>query len=336
MSEATSPGWRAWAPGKVILLGEHAVVYGRTALAGAIERGVTVTVERIATGLVVEVAGVLPGGDSDRDRLRVAVEQAARAWEVEPEGLRVRVAADLPIAVGLGSSAALSVALVQAFAALAGRAPSRPQVCEAAFGIERFFHGFPSGIDNTVATYGGLLAFRRGEPHRCLPTAAAVPLVVALGREPRQTRSAVERLRAAWEKDRGGFEARFDRIADLVKTAEEALAAGNWQELGLLFDENHRVLAELGVSTPELDAMVALAREAGARGAKLTGGGGGGAVICLCPEDRTRLVARLRAAGWQAFATELRPVMDERHVERSGGLGSLDPAPLAVVGDPVG
>jgi hydroxymethylglutaryl-CoA reductase len=284
------------APGKVILLGEHAVVYGRTALAASIDRFVEVTIAPGASSHLMAARHAVP---------LPALERAAELTGLDPAGIAAAAAADLPAGVGLGSSAALSVALIRALAKFAGRSLSDAVVCARAFEIEKIFHGFPSGIDNTVVTYGGLIAFRCDGSVRPLAAARPIPLVIAIGRAPRETQQAVRGLRQRWESSPALYEPLFDEIDRLASQAERAITAGDFFTLGLLMNANHRLLQCLGVSTGELDEMVALARDSGVSGAKLTGGGGGGAVICLCTADRERLVESFTRAGWRAFATDI-------------------------------
>jgi len=331
------------APGKIILLGEHAVVYGRTALAAAIERRVEVRIvpsvgpARFAPTAIAPSSGsespplkkggkggfsesrlnkspsvplfqrgksTAPSPTNDA-RLLPALARAAELVGIKPLDFVVTIQTDLPIGVGLGSSAALSVALVRALSRFAGRAFDDTTVCAHAYELEKLFHGFPSGIDNTVATFGGLVAFTRGRTPRALATARPIPLVVALGRAPRQTQTTVRALRARWEAEPDRYEGWFDDIDFLVDDAERVMASSDPHALGGLMNANHGLLQRLGVSTDELDQMVALARAHGALGAKLTGGGGGGAVICLCEDDRERLVQAFARAGWRAFATDI-------------------------------
>jgi hydroxymethylglutaryl-CoA reductase len=287
---------RSAAPAKVILLGEHAVVYGRTALAASIDRYVEVSIApAVSTGLK----------EGGRAVPLAALERAAELTGLDPASITASAAADVPLGVGLGSSAALSVALVRALARFAGQPVSDAVVCARAFEIEKIFHGFPSGIDNTIATYGGLIAFRRGDTVKPLATARSIPLVIALGRAPRETQKTVRGLRQRWENSPALYEPLFDEIDRLVNEAQHAITAGDLPMLGALMNANHRLLQRLAISTEELDEMVALARDSGVLGAKLTGGGGGGAVICLCGADRERLVESFTGAGWRAFETDI-------------------------------
>jgi len=338
----------ATAPGKVILLGEHAVVYGRTALAAAIDRHVTVGIAglrheeralRPCSGHALRASArtvldpfekdsssahpeALEGCALNDPRLAEALARAAQVVGLPPNGWVATIATDVPLAMGLGSSAALSVALVRALARFAQRPLGDAAVCAGAFEIEKIFHGFPSGIDNTVATYSGLIAFTQGTTTRPLPARRSLPLVIALGRTPRRTQQTVKALRRRWETNPADCEPLFDEIAALVDDAEQAIAAGDLRTLGAAMSANHAVLRRLAISTGELDQMVNLAVTQGALGAKLTGGGGGGAVICLYDGDRDGLVDAFARAGWQAFATDIGAT--QRGVYAADSTGYLD------------
>ncbi len=342
----------ATAPGKVILLGEHAVVYGRRAIAAAIDRHVCVRVHRSCESakgafqesqgerngshfelgrdehaFVVGISKPAPIGCHHPDpRLAEAFARAADVVGLNGTHLAASVSTNLPLAMGLGSSAALSVALVRALACFAQRRLDAAAVCGAAFEIEKIFHGFPSGIDNTVATYGGLIAFERGAAVRALTATRSMPLVVALGGTPRCTGQTVTTVRRRWEASPIAYERLFDEIAALVSAAERAIMAGCVATLAAAMNANHGVLQRLGISTDELDAMVSLARTHGALGAKLTGGGGGGAVICLCDGNGAELVAAFRRAGWQAFETNIGTT--QRGAYAGDSPGYLDQHPI--------
>jgi hydroxymethylglutaryl-CoA reductase len=287
----TRPG-RGVAPGKVILLGEHAVVYGRAALAAAIDRRIEVRLAPAPScGRLVDA------------RLAQAIERAAMLLGVRATGVGMEIITDLPAAVGLGSSAALSVALLRALADSAARQLDDVALCACAFEMEKLFHGFPSGIDNTIVTHGGLIRFKQGTASLRLLPAQPLPLVIALGRAPRRTQQTVAALRARWERSPKRYECLFDEVERLVTVSKAAITDGDFETLGAAMDANHGVLRALGVSTDELDGLVTLARAHGALGAKLTGGGGGGAVVCLCTTGREELTAAFSNAGYRAFAT---------------------------------
>jgi mevalonate kinase len=234
---------RGRAPGKVILLGEHAVVYDRPALATSIGRYVDVQVFSGAEARA-NAAPEVPGP---------VLARATQLAGLSPCTVRVTTAADLPVGVGLGSSAALSVALVRALADYAGTALDAAGVCARAFELEKLFHGFPSGIDNTVCAVGGLLRFQHGQHVAPVHARRPLVLVVAVGCAARATHAAVTALRRRWQVDRRGYEAIFDEIAALVDAAEVAVSGGDLHELGRLMNDNHRLLHRIGVSTEELE-----------------------------------------------------------------------------------
>jgi hydroxymethylglutaryl-CoA reductase len=296
-ASAAEASGRAW--GKVILLGEHAVVYGRRAIAASIARHVEVRVSDLY-GRALTPNG---NGTPDDPRFRAAVMRAAELLDVEAADLLVHVHSDLPAGVGLGSSAAVSVALLRALAAFAGVDCCNAEVCAHAFELERIFHGSPSGIDNTAATHGGLFVFRPGQSPGQIRVPRPLSLVIAISKTPRETGRAVGGVRERWQADRAAYESFFDCVDSLVAAAARALSRGDLVSVGAAMNENHTVLAQMGVSTEELDEMVRLGREEGALGAKLTGGGGGGAILCLCARDSERLADAFRRRGWDAFTT---------------------------------
>ena len=286
---------KAFAPGKVILLGEHAVVFGFPAVAGPLEQGVTVTLEQgSGSGSGVSLKGVQEGPSAIAHVLR----KCAQAFHVS--NAEVEITGDLPQSVGLGSSAAVSVALVRAFAA-AGQISMRPQgLLERALELEMEFHGSASGVDHNVSFERQLIRYvkgRRGQPIVLPRQVEAVVWVV----EPRgSTRERVSEIKRKQELDPERSQRIFAGIGGLVDEAVEALERGDLRAVGKAMDSNHQLLQELGLSTPGLDAACARLRSMGAFGAKLTGAGGGGAVVALF-EDADPAVGALGAEGQRAF-----------------------------------
>jgi mevalonate kinase len=282
---------RGRAGAKVVLLGEHAVVYDRPALAA----GVPIHLD--AEAWPGEGPRLEAEGPAD-ERGAALVGQAAEAVGLDPRAWIVRVRSQIPPGRGLGSSAALCVATLRALADAAGRPLPLAGELEIGRRLEVLFHGTPSGIDPAAAALGCSIRFRRGEPPEVTPLslAAALPLVIAWGGEARRTAGAVGGLRERWERDRARYEALFDAVAELVNAGERALVAGDLAAFGRACDDNQRLLEAMGVSSPDLEARLAVARGAGALGAKLTGGGAGGAVIAVAP-DGEGVEQALRAAG---------------------------------------
>jgi mevalonate kinase len=285
----------ASAPGKVILLGEHSVVFGLPAIAGAIDRRLEVRV-RFDDGI--------PSSDP---KLLRAVEVAARDLELDPARLCVEVASDIPPACGLGSSAALSLALVRALASLGGRAVSDEEIRTRASRVEDVFHGTASGVDVAASASGGVVWFERSNPPTIEPLRPARPvdLVVGLSGDPRSTAGPVSRLRERHARRPELYGRLFELAGHVVRAGREALLAGDWESLGTLMDTAQGLLNAFGVSTPALEHMLAIARGAGALGAKLSGAGGGGVIIALAPGIAERVAEALRSAGFQAFHTRI-------------------------------
>ncbi|MEZ4367967.1 MAG: mevalonate kinase [Kofleriaceae bacterium] len=303
----------AWGAGKIILLGEHAVIYGHPALAGALDLGVRVDARPGRLRLRVPAWQLDVDADDDHPAAAavrlIADEIAARAAEavaitmddglsaeshLERPAVELVADATVPAAAGLGSSAALAVAVTRALAAASGARLAADEVAEIANAAERAFHQRPSGVDVALASAGGLGVFRTATGLTRLPV-PPLALAVGLSGEARSTATMVARVR-----DAVGGDARDPRLVALAACAEAgaaALGAGDVAALGPLFDVAHRHLGALGVSTPSLDRLVELARGAGALGAKLTGAGGGGAVIALAPGREADVVAAWRAAG---------------------------------------
>ncbi|MCA9540565.1 MAG: mevalonate kinase [Myxococcales bacterium] len=304
----------AAAPGKVVLFGEHAVVYGRPAVAAALGRGLGATAESSDSGPVLRIPSwgrggltVRPHGDR-REFDAVARGFAAALTAVDlPADAPVALTLDgeLPLGVGLGSSAAFGVAIVRALAAWKGQPLDDAGVLAAADQVEHVFHGTPSGLDHTVVTHGGCLRYQRGATARITPILLADPLPVVVAWTPREgtTREAVARLRARVQAHPALYDRLFDAIGEVAEAGVEALVGGDLDLLGALLDLNHGYLNACGVSSPANEQMVALARRAGAVGAKLTGAGCGGAIVALTREHPERVVRALTEAGFDAFAT---------------------------------
>jgi mevalonate kinase len=277
----------ARASGKVILLGEHAVVYGVPGIAAGIERGARAHARVLEAGARSTLS---LGGDTfvadpnGRDLDRAF---AALASELSSP-VEVAAEADLPPGGGLGCSAALAVAIARAsYGACAGalldeRKPeARAHILERAAAWERVFHGNPSGIDTAAAAIGSCLRFERGVGPT--PIAAPVDLWLAIGSSGKgaSTKEMVEGLAHLKERKPDLVGKFLSGVESLVKNAELAILHADAAALGQLLDLNQMLLAGVLISTESIEDMCRLARQAGALGAKLTGSGGGGSVIAL-------------------------------------------------------
>jgi mevalonate kinase len=307
---SASPGAVAHgrASGKVILLGEHAVVYGAPALAAGIDRGARADAERLAEGAPsrLHLAGASDGTSEARDELDRAL-AALLAHEEALPPVSVTAELDVPPYAGLGSSAALGVAIARAAAGAAGRVASDAEAIARATAWERTFHGNPSGIDTTAAAIGGCFRFTRADGARSIAPERELTLCIGQTGVLASTREMVEGL----ARLRGHKPAMVDKsiaaIAALVENAVVAIDTGDLASLGKLMDLNQMLLAGLMLSTETIEELCGAARRAGALGAKLTGKGGGGSVLALVP-DRAGAEAVLeawRSAGYQGFSTHV-------------------------------
>lgn len=291
----------AFAHGKVILLGEHAVVYGVPAIAAGISIGAR------ATARAADRAK-LTLGDQEIDAARSADLVGALTSLLGALGAgphEVVVSSDLPAGAGLGSSAAMGVAAARAVLQALGQPEERERVLDAALAWEKVFHGNPSGIDTAAALFGGCIWFTRAEGASKLALARPLTLAVAVAGPPASTKVMVESVARLRDRRPEVFEKSLEGIRSLVKNARLALEAGDLPGLGRLIDLNQMLLAGLMVSTSEIERACQIARDAGALGAKLTGAGGGGAVVALCAEDASPVLDAWKAAGLTCFSTRV-------------------------------
>ena len=307
----------ATAPGKIILLGEHAVVYNRPAIAAPVWQTVaSAVVTPLAPGsgcvIVAEDLGEtirLHDGAADQPLALVTRLALAELGIIQEPDWQIDLHSTIPIASGLGSGAALSTALVRALFAQVGRIAEPATVSRIVYESERIYHGTPSGIDNTVIAYGTPIWFVRGQPAEAFVPPVPFTLAIADSGIRSPTKETVGDVRRGWEAQPARYEALFDAIAAVVHAGRKAIAAGDLALLGALMDEDHELLTQLGVSSDPLGRLVAAAHGAGAMGAKLSGGGRGGNVIALVNEDCQAAVehALLSAGAVRVIGTTVTP-----------------------------
>ncbi len=305
------PSSTATAPGKIILFGEHAVVYGQPAIAVPVTQvQARATVHPNPSAPPGEVRIQAPAIDLDTrladlpDEHPLAAAMRGLMHELglpRLPALTLRVTSTIPVAAGLGSGAAVSVAVLRALGRFLGRPLSDERVNALAYEVEKIHHGTPSGIDNTVITYAKPVFFVRDQPIQTFAVHRPFTLVIADTGVPSPTAETVGAVRRAWQANPARYEQLFAAVGSIARAARQAIEDGHPERLGPLMDENHDLLREMGVSSPELDHLAQAAREAGALGAKLSGGGGGGNLIALPAPDDPRaaegLAAALEAAG---------------------------------------
>jgi mevalonate kinase len=290
----------------VILCGEHSVVYGRPAIALPLP-ALRVRAQMKATSRpfiihAPDVDETIVAGDLSGETLnplaRIAQLSLAHLQQAPPMA-ELTVTSEIPVGANLGSGAAVSVAMARAIAAFFGCEMNAAQASALAYEVEKIHHGMPSGIDNTVVAYEQPVWFVKNSEPRVLDVQAALPLVIGDTGFSTPTRIPVGDVRAAWEKDRDRMEGMFNAITSIVYISREALLKGDWPVLGHAMNANHMLLQQIGVSCAELDDLCNAARDAGALGAKMSGGGRGGNMIALARDAEHAGVVReaLLAAG---------------------------------------
>ncbi len=287
VEDLVGPG-TATAAGKVILLGEHAVVYGKHALALPISNAVSARVTRN------NPQSDLPAGFDD------GIALIAHELGVDTEGVGITVQSKIPRAMGLGSSAAIAVAIIRGFDVAFDLGIDDQRVNAIAYECEKLAHGTPSGVDNTMATFATPMLFRRDGEFEISPIelAAAAPIVIAFSGATGMTIEQVAAVRARREKNAAHYDAIFDEIDAISCAGARALASADYAQLGSLMNICHGLLNSMEVSNPELEGMVSIARASGAAGAKLTGAGGGGSIVAICPGTQDAVEAALVSAGF--------------------------------------
>lgn len=303
------------APGKVILFGEHAVVYNRPAIAAPVtdvRATATISPGEPGSGIWI-LAADLPSPDGEPgghryclydaptdDPLRASVELALDAFRhgKPARDLLITITSTIPIARGMGSGAAVATAVVRAIGRHFGDDPQPEKISPLVYEVEKLHHGTPSGIDNTVVAYAQPVFFVRGSGLTRLSVGAPLNLVIGDTGVVSSTREVVGEVRRRWSADAERYEGLFDQIGAVARLAKSVIERGDPDAVGRLMDENHELLMTLGVSSPELDKLVEAARKAGALGAKMSGAGWGGNMLALVEAERMPTIAgALQAAG---------------------------------------
>jgi mevalonate kinase len=312
------PAISASAPGKIILFGEHAVVYKQPAIAVPVmevrAKAILSANPRGKPGSVnIQAPGI--GLESDLEALPGQHPIAAAIWATinalnlqRIPSCTIRITSTIPVAAGLGSGAAVSVSLIRGLSNFLGHPLADETISEIAFEVEKIHHGTPSGIDNTVITTAMPVFFTRDQPieQLCVPS----PFTIVIGdtgvHSP--TAIAVADVRRSWEAAPVEYEQIFQAIGDIARSARAEIEKGQPEALGALMGTNHSYLQQLGISSPQLDTLVAAANGAGALGAKLSGGGRGGNMIALAPRGYEEQIAQelMKAGATRTIITEVK------------------------------
>ncbi len=301
--------------GKAILFNEHFVVYDIPAIASAIGAKTTAVVE-MRRGSGVEIKDERPETKGYKaEKLAQQKESLDRmlrfiSIDTKSNAISITLAGDLIAASGVGASAASCAAIARAFSEELGLGYSDEKVNEAAYEGEKGYHGTPSGIDNTAATFGGLIWYKRdGSSHLMERMRLKKPVEIVMGNTGlvADTKVVVDGVRERKEREPDRYARIFKSAEQLVHDARKQLEAFNLDKVGSYMDENHTLLQEIQVSCPELDALVDLARDNGAFGAKMTGTGRGGYMVALTPgrDLQERVAQAIEKKGFQVLRTTI-------------------------------
>lgn len=305
----------ASAPAKIILLGEHAVVYGQPALAvplSALRTYAKVTTSPSGSGLTLIA--------SDLHNQQFIIDLSSResnnplvvsSWllldylDCPPPDATIILHSDVPIASGMGSGASITASLFRALLSLLNKSLSDEQLNDLVYEAEKIHHGTPSGIDNTVIIFEQPIYFVRGKPIERFTIGQPFTLLIGNTGVESSTKIAVGDVRALYNSNVDLITSKFNTIGDLVRTGRKAIELGNHISLGKVMNENHQFLRELTVSSLALDSLVDAACESGALGAKLSGAGRGGNMIALVTQEKVPIVhsALLEAGAVQVYQT---------------------------------
>jgi len=310
------PAFSATSPGKIILFGEHAVVYGEPAIAVPVfstqaKAIVSARVHGKPGEIWIEAPDISLSAPLDQldinHHLRAAIEIVIDDKDLDQvPSCKIQITSEMPPSSGLGSSAAISISLIRAFSAFLGKRLNDEKVSDLAYELEKIHHGTPSGIDNTVISHQKPVYYRKGKPFDFLEIGEEFSILIVYSGIPGHTREAVEGVRDRWQNEPDRYNRIFSRIGEITQAAKGIIETGNPDQLGPMMNENHELLQEIGVSSPELDHLVSAASEAGALGAKLSGGGLGGHIIALVKSDADHISGKLIKKG--AVSTLITPV----------------------------
>jgi len=299
------------APGKIIIIGEHFVVYGSYAVAAAISKRARVTVTGTSNKDSIIISNDVKSKLSEQRGRFSAVKEVVRAlFEKygQPEnGIRIDIQSDIPLGSGLGSSAAISVATAGAVSRFIGHDLAYEEIAKFAARGEKSVHGNPSGIDTAASLYGGMILFSRKTGTKPIPLNRAIQLLVVFSGVPRSTSKLISKVGETKSK----FPSTFERLADASSFASlqlvDALSNGDLPYMGALMNFSQATLSWIGVSTDNLDVLVENVLHSDfCYGAKLTGAGGGGSIIALpMPDKAETLLQRVSRRYKVAFLVSI-------------------------------
>lgn len=311
------PAFSASAPGKTILFGEHAAVYGHPAIALPLpDVSLTVIVQALPNQQKIRIVNkgmdedfFLDGEDSN-NQYSFALETIKNYLKIDHmPALQLTISSNIPTASGLGSSAAFAVAMTKAVTGFLGFRLAIEDLNDIAFEIEMKQHGTPSGIDNSVVCYQKPAFFRKGQPVEFIYISKPMTIVLANSGIRSFTKEAVDQIRKKRNKETEFVDHIFNHIGNIANNARISIEQGDLETTGKLMLDNHRWLKELGLSLEKLDDLVETSMRFGAYGAKLCGSGKGGNVVALVPPAKVKNIEKslLETGAESCIVTTIAP-----------------------------
>lgn len=287
------------APGKLMIFGEHAVVYGHPCVVTAVGERVTVSVEKTDDGRVIIEAPKV----KNTTFVEEAIRQAKTHWNIPDCGLRVTTDSTFSSQYGFGSSSAVTVAVLDALRRFFEKKENKKELFDLAYKTILAVQGVGSGFDAAAAVWGGTLLYKKGGVLlEALKISGQLPLIVGYTGVKADTATIVREV----ADKRGKFPEKMDRIFDaigkLAADAKQKIEEGDWERAGTLMDFNQEYLRDIGVSSDKLEMLISAAKKAGAWGAKLSGAGGGDCMIALASRDKHDAIKKaMTDAGGQVL-----------------------------------
>ena len=311
------PATTASASAKLILLGEHAVVYGHPAIAIPFSHlRLHVSIEPAILAKPGTLRIISPDLDMDLLFDEMSHDEPIKQMIIlllhflgvkNPPTCTLRVRSEIPLGAGFGSSAALSVGILRALSAFLGHPLNEKELVDLSYQSDQFIHGRLSGIDTTVISLEQAIYYQRGHSVESVKPLNSLHFVVADSSARTPTAQSIAYLAERYKKEPENTKSKLQAIEEQVKIAKRAMRIGDRHMLGAAMNANQSLLADFGLSCPELGMLVNAAREAGALGAKLSGGGQGGAMIALVEEKKMPTVreALIEAGAKEVWTTSL-------------------------------
>lgn len=303
---------------KVILFGEHFVVYGLPGIASSIDKCVQIDAQKVKDSDDVvfddkvynEKISLKENPEHIKSKLFNAMFKDEEF--VPKKGIKLTITATSTPGGGMGYSASLCAAMARAMSVLTDQGWKDDKIFEVTMKGETIAHGTPSGIDPACATYGSLILFEKnmeGGKNKIQPFKLGAPLYLVLADTgiKHDTKEAVMDVRKRKEANPAEYEKIFSDYKTLVGKAKTALKFGETIEVGKLMNENHELLKKIGVSIPEIENIIKVMNYSNALGAKITGAGMGGNVIGLCENEKhqDKMLATLESKGIKAIKTKI-------------------------------